>query len=55
VAEIKDKETNPDSLSDSEYTSKRQIIDIDPTVIFATATIQPKEPTDLEEGEHPFH
>jgi hypothetical protein len=51
VAEIKDKEPNPDSESDSENTGKRQIIDADPTAIVATATIQPEEPTGLEEGE----
>jgi hypothetical protein len=55
VAEIKDKEMNPDSESDSENTGKRQIIDADPTAIVATATIQPEEPTDPEEGEHLFH
>jgi hypothetical protein len=46
---------NPDSESDSENTGKRQIIDADPTAIVATATIQPEEPTDPEEGEHLFH
>jgi hypothetical protein len=55
VAEIKDKESNPDSESDSENTGKRQIIDADPTAIVATATIQPEEPTDPEEGECLFH
>jgi hypothetical protein len=55
VAEIKDKEPNPDSESDSENTGKRQIIDADPTAIVATATIQPEEPTDPEEGERLFH
>jgi hypothetical protein len=55
VAEIKDKEPNPDLESDSENTSKEQIIDADPTVIVATATIQPEEPTDPEEGERLFH
>jgi hypothetical protein len=55
VAEIKDKEPNPDSESDSENTSKGQIIDADPTAIVATTTIQPEEPTDPEEGEHLFH
>jgi hypothetical protein len=34
---------------------KRQIIDANPTVIIVTTTIQTEEPTDLEEGEHPFH
>jgi hypothetical protein len=34
---------------------KRRIIDADPTAIIATATIQPEEPTDPEEGEHLFH
>jgi hypothetical protein len=55
VAEIKDKESNHDSESDSENTGKRQIIDVDPTAIFATTTIQPEEPTDLEEGECLFN
>jgi hypothetical protein len=55
VAEIIDKEPNPDSESDFENTSKRQIIDVDPTVIVATATIQPEEPTYPEEGECLFH
>jgi hypothetical protein len=45
VAEIKYKEPNPDSESDSKTTSKGQIIDADPTAIVATATIQPKELT----------
>jgi hypothetical protein len=55
VAEIKDKESNPDSESDYENIGKRQIIDAHPTVIVATTTIQPEEPIDLEEGEHLFH
>jgi hypothetical protein len=55
VAEIKDKEPNPDSESDYENTGKRLIINADPTVIVVTATIQLEEPTDLEEGEHLFH
>jgi hypothetical protein len=55
VAEIKDKESNPDSESDSENTGKGQIIDVDTTAIVATAAIQPEEPTDPEEGEHLFH
>ena len=36
-------------------TDKGQIIDADPTAIVATVKIQPEEPTDLEEGECPFH
>jgi hypothetical protein len=55
VVEIKDKEPNPDSESDFENIGKRQIIDAHPTAIVMTATIQPKEPTDLEEGEHLLH
>jgi hypothetical protein len=51
VFEIKDKEPNPDSESDSENTGRRQIIDIDPTATIATTTIQPEEPTDPGEGE----
>jgi hypothetical protein len=54
VVEIKDKELNPDSESDSENTSKRQIIDAGPIAIVATTKIQPEEPTDPEEGEHLF-
>jgi hypothetical protein len=55
VSEIKDKEPNPDSESDYENTGKGQITDAEPTAIVATTTIQPEEPTDLEEGEHLFH
>jgi hypothetical protein len=55
VAEIKDKEPNPNSKSDSENTGKRQIINANPTNIVATATIQLEEPTYPEEGEHLFH
>jgi hypothetical protein len=55
VAKIKDKEPNPDSESDSENNGKGQIIDADPTAIVVTATIQPEEPTDPEDGEHLFH
>ena len=43
------------SKSDSENTGKRQIMDADPTAIVATTSIQPEEPTDLEEGERLFH
>jgi hypothetical protein len=55
VAEIKDKEPNPDSKFDSENTGKGQVIDADPTAIVVTATIQPEEPTNPEEGERLFH
>jgi hypothetical protein len=55
VAEIKDKEPNPNLESDSENNGKRQIIDADPTAIVTTATIQPEEPTYPEEGECLFH
>jgi hypothetical protein len=55
VAKIKEKEPNPDSESDSENNGRRQIIDADPTATVVTATIQPEEPTDPEEGEHLFH
>jgi hypothetical protein len=55
VAEIKDKELNPDFEFDYENSGKRQIINADPTSIFMTATIQPEEPTDPEEGELLFH
>ena len=55
MAEIKDKEPNPDSKSDYENTSKRQIIDANPTVIVAAATIQPEKPIDPKEGECLFH
>jgi hypothetical protein len=50
VDEMKDKDPNPDSKYDYENIGKRQIIDTDPTTIVMTATIQPDEPTDLEQG-----
>jgi hypothetical protein len=55
VAEIKDKEPNPDSESDSENTNRRKIIDAYPATIVATATIQLEEPTDHAKGDRLFH
>jgi hypothetical protein len=55
VVEIKDKESNPDSESDSKNTGKRQIIDANPPVIVVTATIQPEEPADPPEEERLFN
>jgi hypothetical protein len=50
VVEIKDKEPNPNSESDSENIDRRQIIDADPTVIVATPTIHQKNPQILKRG-----
>jgi hypothetical protein len=50
VADIKEKEPNPDSKSDSENKGRRHIFNANPTVIVMIATIQPEEPTDPEEG-----
>jgi hypothetical protein len=55
VVDIKDKESNLDSESDSENTGKGQIINVNPTAIVTIASIQPEEPTNPEEGEHLFH
>jgi hypothetical protein len=55
VVEIKYKEPNPDSESDSWNIDRRHIIYADPTAIVAAATIQPEEPTNPEEGERLFH
>jgi hypothetical protein len=55
VVDIKDKDLNPDSESDSANSSKRQIIDADPTTILMTASIQLEEPMDPEKGKHLFH
>jgi hypothetical protein len=55
VDEIKDKEPKADSEFDYENIGKRQIINADPTAIVTTATIQPEEPINPEEGEHLFH
>ena len=55
MADIKDKDPNPDSESDYENIGKGQIIDADPTTIVTTAAIQLEEWTDLEEGERLFH
>jgi hypothetical protein len=54
VAEIKEKELNPDSEFDYENTNTVHIIDADPTAIIATTKIQPEEPTYFEEGERLF-
>jgi hypothetical protein len=55
VVEIKDKELNPNSESDSKNTGGTQIINTDPTSIFTTVAIQREEPTNPQEGESLFH
>jgi hypothetical protein len=55
VADIKDKELNPNLEFDSENTHKRQIIDVDRTAIVATTSIQTKETIDPEEEESLFY
>jgi hypothetical protein len=55
VVDIRDKEMNLDSESNSKNIYKRQIVDADPTVIVATAIIKQEEPTYPEEGEHLFN
>jgi hypothetical protein len=50
VAEIKDKELNPDSESDSENNGKGQIIDADPTAIVATQQFNQKNQQILKRG-----
>jgi hypothetical protein len=55
VSKVKDKEMNPDSKSDPRNIENKQIIDADPTATVATATIQPEEQVDPEEGECLFH
>jgi hypothetical protein len=55
VAEIKDKESNPDSESDSENNGKGQIIDTDPTAIVATQQFNQKNQQILKRGSILFH
>jgi hypothetical protein len=50
VDEIKDKEPNPDSESDSENTGKGQIIDADPTVIVQLQQFNHKNQQILKRG-----
>jgi hypothetical protein len=44
VVELKEKELNPDSDSDSKNNKRKQIIDAEPTATIVTTTIQPEEP-----------
>jgi hypothetical protein len=55
VAELKETESSLDSDIASEDNKRIQIIDAEPNSIFATATIQPEELEDLEEGGGFFH
>jgi hypothetical protein len=55
VVNIKENESNPDSESNLENVGRRQIINANPTIIVVTATIQPEEQEDPEEGELLFH
>jgi hypothetical protein len=55
VVKIKEKESNPNSEFDSKSNGRRQIIDVDPTVIVTTTTIRREEPADPEEWGQLFH
>jgi hypothetical protein len=55
MAEFKYTEPNLYSESDPENIENRQIIDVDPTAIVTTTTIQLEEPVHPEEGECLFH
>jgi hypothetical protein len=55
VAELKEIEPSPKSDCDSDNNKRRHIIDAEPIATVPTATIQPEEPEDLEEGECLFH
>jgi hypothetical protein len=54
VAEIKEKELNPDSKSDSENNGRRQIIDADPTATVATQQFNQKNQQILKRGSASF-
>jgi hypothetical protein len=55
VFELKETELNPNLDSDSDNNKKRHIIDVEPTSIAMTATIQLEELEDPKEGECLFH
>jgi hypothetical protein len=55
VVEVKEKEPNPYSESDSENNWIRQIINAYPTSTITTTTIQPEKSTYPEEGKCLFH
>jgi hypothetical protein len=55
VVDLKQKDSNPHSESNSENTGRRQIIDVDSTVTVVTKKIQPKEPINPKDVEYLFH
>jgi hypothetical protein len=55
VDELKETGSSPNSDFDSNNNKRRQIIDAEPTIIFVTAIIQPKELEHIEEGGCLFH
>jgi hypothetical protein len=55
VVEVKDKESNPDSESDSKNIENKQVIDVDPNATVVTTIIQLEEQVDPEEREHLFY
>jgi hypothetical protein len=55
VAELKEKESEPNLDFDSKHNKGKQIIDAQPTSTIVATTIQLEEPTELEEGECLFH
>jgi hypothetical protein len=55
LAELKEIEPRLDSDSDSDTNKRRHLIDEEPIATVTTATIQPEEREDPEEGERLFH
>jgi hypothetical protein len=55
VAELKEKELEPELDSNSKKNKGKQIIDVEPTATIVATTIQLEEPEELEEGDHLFH
>jgi hypothetical protein len=55
VAEVKEKDPNPYSESNSENNQRRQIINAYPTSTITTTRIQPEKSTYPKEGKCLFH
>jgi hypothetical protein len=55
VTELKEKELNHDSESNSQKNKRKLIIDVEPTATIVNTTIQPKELEESKEGDHLFH
>jgi hypothetical protein len=55
LVELKEKESDPESFSDSDMDKGNHIINVELIATISTTNVQPDKSEEIEEGEHLFH